>query len=200
MSSIDASPASAQVDSHGNLCNSAYTVIIESERFWSFEHAGWESIPDQYHQAFGNLTTQAVGPLLDAARVKRGVKFLDIASGPGYVAAAAAKRGATVLGIDFSSAMLTQAQLLHPGIDFRQGDAEQLPLGNGLFDAAAMNFSILHLGHPGDLLFLFGVARRRPSGSTSCCARWSHTVSHMSNCPKGRRFFVTAIQKSVSAA
>jgi SAM-dependent methyltransferase len=123
-------------------------VINESERFRSFEHAGWESIPDQYHQAFGNLTTQSVGSLLDAARVKRGVKFLDIASGPGYVAAAAAKRGAIVLGIDFSSAMLTQAQLLHPGIDFRQGDAEQLPLGNGLFDAAAMNFGILHLGHP----------------------------------------------------
>ena len=37
---------------------------------------------------------------------------------------------------------------LHPGIDFREGDAEQLPLGNGLFDAAAMNFGILHLGHP----------------------------------------------------
>ena len=27
-------------------------------------------------------------------------------------------------------------------------DAEALPLGNGLFDAVAMNFGILHLGHP----------------------------------------------------
>jgi SAM-dependent methyltransferase len=116
--------------------------------FRSFEHAGWQNIPAQYHDAFGGLTTQAIGPLLDAARVKSGVKLLDIASGPGYVAAEAAKRGAIVLGVDFSAAMVAQAQQLHPGIDFREGDAEELPLGNGLFDAAVMNFGILHLGRP----------------------------------------------------
>lgn len=123
-------------------------MIVEPEKFRNFEHAGWEGIPDEYHQAFGNLTAQAIGPLLDAARVKNSVKFLDIASGPGYVAAAAANRGATVLGVDFSNAMIDQARRLHPGIDFREGDAEQLPLGNGLFDGAAMNFGILHLGYP----------------------------------------------------
>ena len=123
-------------------------MIVDSEKFRAFEHAGWENIPDQYHEAFGNLTTQTIGALLAAARVKKGVKFLEIASGPGYVAAAAAKRGATVLGVDFSSSMIEQARRLHPEIDFREGDAEQLPLGNGLFDAAAMNFGILHLGHP----------------------------------------------------
>jgi SAM-dependent methyltransferase len=85
---------------------------------------------------------------LKAAGVKRRTKFLDIATGPGYVAAAAAKRGATVLGVDFSPGMVVQAQQLHPGIDFRHGDAEHLPFGNGLFDAAAMNFGILHLGRP----------------------------------------------------
>jgi SAM-dependent methyltransferase len=123
-------------------------MIRDSEKFRAFEHAGWESIPDQYHQAFGNLTNQTIGALLAAARVKKGVKFLDIASGPGYVAVAAAKRGATALGVDFSNSMIEQARRLHPEIDFREGDAEHLPLGNGLFDAAAMNFGILHLGHP----------------------------------------------------
>jgi SAM-dependent methyltransferase len=44
--------------------------------------------------------------------------------------------------------MLEQAQQLHAGIEFRQGDAEQLPLGNGLFDTAVMNFGILHLARP----------------------------------------------------
>ena len=44
--------------------------------------------------------------------------------------------------------MIEQAKQLHPGIDFREGDAEQLPLGSGLFDAVAMNFGILHLGLP----------------------------------------------------
>jgi SAM-dependent methyltransferase len=123
-------------------------MTVELEAFRSFEHAGWEAIPDQYHQAFGKVTTQTIGPLLDAVRVKSGARFLDIATGPGYVAAAAAKRGATVLGLDFSSRMIERARELHSGIEFRQGDAEQLPVGNGLFDAAATNFGILHFSQP----------------------------------------------------
>jgi SAM-dependent methyltransferase len=122
--------------------------ILDPENFRAFEHAGWENIPANYHDAFGALTVQAIEPLLNAAGVKRRINFLDIATGPGYVAAAAAKRGATVLGVDFSPGMVAQARQLHPGVDFREGDAEQLPLGNGLFDAAAMNFGILHLGQP----------------------------------------------------
>lgn len=123
-------------------------MILDAEKFRSFERSGWESIPDSYHEAFGQLTNQTIAALLDAARAKMGVKFLDIATGPGYVAAEAAKRGATVLGIDFSKAMVEQARRLHADLDFREGDAEALPLGNGLFDSAAMNFGILHLGHP----------------------------------------------------
>lgn len=123
-------------------------MILEPEKFRSFELAGWQEIPAGYHQAFGALTTQAIEPLLDAVRLKKAMSFLDIASGPGYVAAVAAKRGATVLGVDFSTAMVAQASNLHTGVEFREGDAEKLPLGNALFDAAAMNFGILHLGQP----------------------------------------------------
>jgi ubiquinone/menaquinone biosynthesis C-methylase UbiE len=123
-------------------------MTIDTEGFRIFEHAGWQAIPEQYHHAFGRLTTQTIGPMLDAVRVKSGTRFLDIATGPGYVAAAAAKRGATVLGLDFSSAMIEHARQLHPGIEFRHGEAEQLPLGNRLFDSAAINFGILHFAHP----------------------------------------------------
>jgi len=123
-------------------------MILEPEKFRSFELAGWQEIPAGYHDAFGPLTAQAIEPLLDAVRVKKGMSFLDIASGPGYVAAAAAKRGAIVLGVDFSAAMVTHAQRLQTGVEFREGDAEALPCGSGLFDAAAMNFGILHLGEP----------------------------------------------------
>jgi ubiquinone/menaquinone biosynthesis C-methylase UbiE len=122
--------------------------MIDPASFQDFEHTGWEGIPDRYHQAFGQLTSQAITSLLDAADVKRGDKFLDIASGPGYVAAAAAQRGAGVIGVDFAAAMIARAQQLHPSIEFREGNAEELPFGNGLFDAAAMNFGILHLAKP----------------------------------------------------
>ena len=123
-------------------------MTLDPERFRSFEHAGWEGIPAGYHEAFGTLTTQAIKSLLDAVKLKKSMSFLDIACGPGYVAAAAAKRGATVLGVDFSAAMVAQARQLHAGIEFREGDAEKLPVGNSLFEAAAMNFGLLHLGQP----------------------------------------------------
>jgi len=48
--------------------------------------------------------------------------------------------------------MIAEAQRRNPGIEFREGDAEQLPLGNGLFDAAVMNFGILHLSRPDQAL------------------------------------------------
>ncbi len=122
--------------------------MAEPGSFYDFEHQGWERIPDQYHRTFGELTRQSITSLLDAVDLKKGDKFLDVASGPGYVAAAAIKRGATVLGLDFSAAMVAHARELHPGIDFREGNAEKLLLGNGLFDAVAMNFGLLHLGNP----------------------------------------------------
>src|SRR6185295_18877495 len=106
-------------------------MILDAEKFRSFELAGWQEIPAGYHDAFGSLTSQAIEPLLDAVRLKRGMTSLDIASGPGYVAAAGAKRGATVLGVDFSPAMVAHAQSLQPGVEFRDGDAEALPCGNG---------------------------------------------------------------------
>ena len=57
--------------------------MIEPEEFRNFELAGWEEIPTQYHQAFGELTSQAIEPLLDAARARKGTKLLDVACGPG---------------------------------------------------------------------------------------------------------------------
>lgn len=123
-------------------------MILEAEKFRAFEQKGWEEIPAGYHAAFGTLTCQAIEPLLDAVKLKKGMKLLDIASGPGYVAAAAAKRNALVAGVDFSAAMVQQAQKLHEGVDFREGDAESLPFGSSLFDAVVMNFGILHLGEP----------------------------------------------------
>jgi SAM-dependent methyltransferase len=116
--------------------------------FHAFERAGWESIPRAYQVAFGSLTTQAIEPLLDAVQVGPGVRVLDVATGPGYVAAAAAQRGARVVGVDFSAAMLAEARRHHPAVDFQAGDAEALPFPDGGFDAVVMSFGLLHLGRP----------------------------------------------------
>ena len=74
-----------------------------AESFRDFEHKGWEdaALCTQYDDHFSKLTTQSVGPLLDAVRVGKADILLDVATGPGYVAAAAQPRAASVVGVDF---------------------------------------------------------------------------------------------------
>lgn len=121
---------------------------IDAKAFHEFEREGWERAPDAYHRYFGALTAQTIDPLLDSVAHAPGPYLLDIASGPGYVAAAAKRRGWSPVGIDFSESMVELARKLHPGIDFRVGDAEALPFGDAEFDRAVMNFGILHLAQP----------------------------------------------------
>lgn len=116
--------------------------------FHLFERDGWERVPEEYDHAFGALTAAAVGPLLDAAAVHQDVRVLDVATGPGYAAAAATRRGATPVGIDFSHAMVERARMRHPEIEFLTGDAEELPFEDASFDAVVTNFGLLHLSRP----------------------------------------------------
>ena len=116
--------------------------------FWTFEHTGWERCAKPYHRFFSSLTNQAIEPLLDSVEIMRSMRLLDVATGPGYVAAAAAKRGAVVTGIDFAIAMLAEARQQNPSIDFMEGDAEALPFPNESFDAVTINFGMVHFGKP----------------------------------------------------
>jgi SAM-dependent methyltransferase len=73
---------------------------------------------------------------------------LDVASGPGFVSAAVAERGASVVGVDIAEAMVAVARQRHPELEFRHGSAEALPFPDGSFDALVANFLLLHLGRP----------------------------------------------------
>lgn len=116
--------------------------------FRAFEHAGWQQAATQYAQDFEQLTTQTVEPLLAATLVTKGTRLLDVATGPGYVARAAAERGATVVGIDFSPAMLERAARNAPTVEFREADATELPFGDASFEVVTMNYGLLHLSEP----------------------------------------------------
>jgi ubiquinone/menaquinone biosynthesis C-methylase UbiE len=121
---------------------------MSSHAFHDFELAGWEKAAAEYDERFGQLTSQSIGPLLDAAGAAAGTRLLDVACGPGHVAAAAARRGASVIGIDFSSAMIDRAIQQYGSLEFQTGDAEQLAFSNESFDAVVMNFGMLHLARP----------------------------------------------------
>ena len=128
---------------------SAYSAgAVDVEAFNAFESDGWEKQATTYGNFLGQITGAVVAPLLDAAGVGNGSRVLDVATGPGYAAAAAYARGASVVGVDVATAMVQLAASLHPELDFREADAEALPFEDGSFDAVVSNFIVPHLGRP----------------------------------------------------
>jgi SAM-dependent methyltransferase len=118
------------------------------DAFTEFEHEGWERVADKYDSVWSSSTRQFIPPLLDAADVSAQTSILDVGCGPGYVAAAAAERGAKPIGLDFSGEMLAIARKMFPAIEFREGDAQNLPFANAAFDRVVGNFALLHLASP----------------------------------------------------
>jgi SAM-dependent methyltransferase len=118
------------------------------DAFTLFEHEGWERVAEKYDSTWASSTRQFIAPLLDAAEVAAGMSVLDVGCGPGYVSAAAADRKATPVGLDFSREMVRIARRTFPAIEFREGDAQNLPFPNETFDRVVSNFALLHLADP----------------------------------------------------
>ena len=121
-----------------------------AESFRDFEHRGWENpeVCAQYDDYFSRLTTQSIGALLDAVRIGSSDSLLDVATGPGYAAGAAASRAARVVGLDFSTQQLERARSRYPGITFQQGDAGDLPFDSASFDVVVSSFGVPHFPDP----------------------------------------------------
>jgi SAM-dependent methyltransferase len=138
-------------------------VSIDLDAFDEFEASAWEERVEGYAGFFGAVTGKLVASLLDVARVGPGTRVLDVATGPGYVAAEAARRGATVWGVDVAEAMVARARAEHPGVEFRLADAQSLPFEDGAFDAVVGNFGLPHFGRP-ELAVAEGVRVLAPEG------------------------------------
>ncbi|HEV8475169.1 MAG TPA: class I SAM-dependent methyltransferase [Methylomirabilota bacterium] len=121
---------------------------MDAEAFRRFERETHDRLAATYCDFFADDTRGMIEPLLDGARVRAGARVLDVACGPGHVAAAAAARGARVLAVDLSPEMVALARRSHPGLDARQGDAEALPFDDARFDAVVCNFGLGHFPRP----------------------------------------------------
>src|SRR5262249_9396116 len=119
-----------------------------SDAFTKFEHEGWERVANKYDSTWATSTRQFIAPLLDAANVSAKMSILDVGCGPGYVSSAAAERGATPIGFDFSKEMIGIAKKMFPKIEFREGDAQNLSFPDKTFDRVVANFALLHLANP----------------------------------------------------
>jgi SAM-dependent methyltransferase len=124
-------------------------VSYDADAFDAYEAAGWAAKEvSAYDTLAGRVTSRLVEPLLDAVAAGPGTRLVDVATGPGYVAAGAAARGAEVIGVDLSEAMLEFARSRAPEVDFVRGDATALPLEDASATAVTAAFLLLHLSAP----------------------------------------------------
>src|SRR5947208_2581341 len=99
----------------------------EADQLRTFERQGHDALARSYHAFFAAVTALATHPLFDAVHLQTGTRLLEVASGPGALAAEAANRGARPVGVDLSPRMIELAQQLHPTIEYREADVEHLP-------------------------------------------------------------------------
>jgi demethylmenaquinone methyltransferase/2-methoxy-6-polyprenyl-1,4-benzoquinol methylase len=90
--------------------------------------------------------------LVDAIDPRPGMRILDVATGTGMVAFALAARGAEVVGVDQSEAMLGAARArlsrspeLATRITFVAGEAEALPFADAEFDALSFTYLLRYV-------------------------------------------------------
>jgi ubiquinone/menaquinone biosynthesis C-methylase UbiE len=122
---------------------------FDAAAFEAFEAKGWTTKDAaEYDGLAGRVTSRLAEPLLAAVGARSGTRLLDVATGPGYVAAEAAERGADAVGLDFSETMLSHARSHAPSVSFVLGDATALPFEDETFDAVVAAFVLLHLGAP----------------------------------------------------
>ena len=118
----------------------------ELDAFGEWERAAWEVHAAPYAASLGDLTRGSIPALLDAAGVGVGARVLDVGTGPGSVARAAAERGALVAAADRSAAMVQIARAA--GVDAVVADVEHLPYGDTAFDAVVAGYLLNHLPRP----------------------------------------------------
>jgi ubiquinone/menaquinone biosynthesis C-methylase UbiE len=150
--------------------------IIETQRHdWNRVATGWEKWDHLFDQNMTCLNHRLVAD----ARLQPGQQLLDIGSGTGYPALLAAQvvgPGGRVLGIDLADRMLAAGErkarkLGLANVEFRTGDATELPFEGGCFDAVTSRFCLMFLP---DLPKALGeVSRVLRAGGYLAAAVWS---------------------------
>jgi SAM-dependent methyltransferase len=99
------------------------------------------------YRSIGARFLLAAELLCEAARLRAGEEHLDVATGTGNTALAAARRSARVTAIDLVPGLLAhatrRAEAEGLAIDFRQGDAEALPVPDASYDLVTSTFGVM---------------------------------------------------------
>lgn len=117
----------------------------------------YDHVAGQYDALISRFSGPLVTRLIALAGISAGSRVLDVGTGPGIVALAAASlvgdRG-HVIGVDLSEGMLATARekaSRHPAaanVEFRQMDAEHLLFADASFDVVVSLFALHHFPNP----------------------------------------------------
>ncbi|GIK39813.1 MAG: hypothetical protein BroJett011_36460 [Chloroflexota bacterium] len=104
---------------------------------------------DQMQQSFFSDTVR--DKALATAMVQAGQLAADIGAGSGFITAGLLARGLKVIAIDQSEAMLGEMGKKFgqtAGVDYRQGEADSLPIADGEVDYTFANMYLHHVESP----------------------------------------------------
>ena len=152
-------------------------------RFKEAQKQGWAHFaPLEAH------TTAPAARLVKHARIGGGARVLDVACGTGVVSITSALNGARVTGLDLTPALLERARenaaLAGADIEFKEGDAEQLPFDNASFDVVVSQYG--HIFAPRPEIALGEMLRVLKPGGTIAFSTWPPELF------VGRMFALTA--------
>jgi SAM-dependent methyltransferase len=130
---------------------------------------------DGNYDYFSRFMESSAVEFLDRLNPAPGVALLDVACGSGQLALIAARRGATVTGIDIAtnSILAARGRAAADRLDarFDEGDAEALPYADGRFDVVATIFGAMFAPRP-ELVARELLRVCRPGG-TIAMANWT---------------------------
>jgi SAM-dependent methyltransferase len=130
---------------------------------------------DGNYDSFSRFMESSAVQFLDRLDIRAGTSLLDVACGSGQLALIAARRGATVTGVDIATNSIEAARgrAAAEGLDarFDEGDAEALPYAEGRFDVVATIFGAMFAPRP-ELVAAELVRVCRPGG-TIAMANWT---------------------------
>ncbi len=104
----------------------------------------WDYCAERYAFGFARLTRGSFASILRILDIEEGSHVLELGTGPGLFAHEAQRRGAELIGIDFSEKMLDIARMNAPDSTFVLGDITALEVERKWADCVIANF-VLHL-------------------------------------------------------
>lgn len=142
--------------------------------FSDFEYTGWQDLSCAYNENWAHVTNLFIPQILEQLPRLQDTCLIDIATGPGYAAQIAGRRGANVTGLDFSENMIAVARENVPDVDFRIADVENMPFEDSTVDYAISNFGFQHFTRPD--LALKEISRVLKPGGKIVFTIWAEKV------------------------